>query len=85
VQTARLGEEAGVYHLLQLLKAQELKVFSSLSNFLAAYRTGDESALLLQCCYVLLVSCRHRRRSKLAPQQVNFLPSDYGGERGWMA
>src|SRR5580698_4089755 len=26
VQTARLGEEAGVYHLLQLLKAQELKV-----------------------------------------------------------
>jgi len=85
VHTAHLGEETGIYHLLQLLKAQKLKVFNSLSDFLSAYRTGDESALLLQCCYALLVSGSHCMRPKVVPQLVNSMPSVYRGERGWMA
>lgn len=83
VYTAPLGEEAGLYHLLQFLKAQNLKVFSSLSNFLSAYRTGDESALLLQCCYILLASVR-RMKPKVVRQIATYTPSIPNSERGWM-
>ncbi len=85
VHTARMGEEAGYYHLLQLLKAQKMKVFNTLTGFLSEYRAGDESALLLQCCYALLVSGRHCMRPKVAPQLGNSMPAAYQGERGWMA
>jgi predicted phage terminase large subunit-like protein len=87
VQTAQLGEEAGVYHLRQLLGAQKLKVFSSLSGLLSEYRTGDVNALLLQCCFVLLASSGHCMRSKPAPQSANpprSLPR-YHGQHAWMA
>jgi hypothetical protein len=85
VHTARMGEEPGFYHLLQLLKAQKLKVFGSLNGFLSEYRTGDESALLLQCCYVLLASGRQYMRPKVAPQLVDSRSSVHWGERDWMA
>jgi predicted phage terminase large subunit-like protein len=84
VHTAPLGEQAGIYHLLQLLKAQKLKAFKSLSGFLSEYRTGDESALLLQCCYVLLASGLRCMRPKAAPQLVNYRSTEYRGERDWM-
>jgi len=83
VRTAELGEEAGVYHLRQLLGAQKLKVFGSLSGFLSDYRTGDEKALLLQCCFALLAARDYCMRSKPAPQSVN-RPKVYYGERSWM-
>jgi type I restriction enzyme R subunit len=85
VHTARMGEEPGFYHLLQLLKAQKLKVFSSLNGFLSEYRTVDESALLLQCCYVLLASGHQCMRPKVAPQLVDSRSSVHWGERDWMA
>jgi hypothetical protein len=84
VHTAQLGEEAGVYHLRQLLGAQKLKVFGSLSGFLSDYRTGDEKALLLQCCFALLASSGHCMRAKPAPQSVNWRPQVHYGERSWM-
>ena len=84
VHTAQRGEEAGVYHLRQLLGAQKLKVFTSLSGFLSEYRTGDESALLLQCCFVLLASGRHCMRPKVSPQFVHTTPNVPRGERSWM-
>ena len=83
VHTAQLGEEAGVYHLRQLLGAQKLKVFRSLGGFLSEYRTGDEKALLLQCCFALLASGGDCMRPKPAPQRVN-RPKVYYGERSWM-
>jgi hypothetical protein len=84
VQTARLGEEAGVYHVRQLLGTQKLKVFGSLSGFLSQYRTGDVNALLLQCCFVLLASSGSCMRPKPVPSE-NRPPRVYYGERSWMA
>lgn len=83
VMTAQFGQEAGVYHLRQLLAAQKLKVFGSLSEFLSEYCTGDENALLLQCCFVLLASRAHCMRPKHVPRPVyqERLPT---GERSWM-
>jgi hypothetical protein len=83
VQTARRGEEAGVYHLRQLLGAQKLKIFGSLSGLLSDYRTGDENALLLQCCFVLLASRASCMRPKPVPQPV-YEPRLPTGERSWM-
>jgi len=54
------------------------------NRLLSEYCTGDESALLLQCCYALLVSARHCMRPKVAPQIRDSVPSVYLGERGWM-
>ena len=85
VQTAPGGEDAGVYHLLQLLKGQKLKVFNTLNGFLSAYRTGDERALLLQCCYVLLATGRRCMRTRVVRQFVSAMPSVPRGDRGWMA
>jgi hypothetical protein len=36
------GEEASAYQLLQLQASNKLKVFASLSGFLAEYRVADE-------------------------------------------
>lgn len=84
VHTAPFGEEAGVYHLRQLLGAQKLKVFSSLKGFLAEYRTGDEGALLMQCCFALLASGRRCMRPRVSPLPSDTIPKRYSGERAWM-
>jgi len=46
IQISTQGEEAGAYQLMQLLASNKLKVFASLSGFLAEYRivmTGIET------------------------------------------
>jgi hypothetical protein len=53
VQISTPGEEASVYQLLQLLDSNKLKVFASLSEFLAEYRIGGERSPLLLCCHSL--------------------------------
>ena len=83
VRTAEVGEEAGVYHLRQLLGARKLKVFGSLGGLLSEYRTGDEKALLLQCCFALLASSDCMRPKPAPPKRELEAPVHYG-ERSWM-
>ena len=59
-----VGEEAGVYQLWQLLALHQLKVFTSLSGFLAAYRIDDEQSPLLLSCHALLLMGRACMRTK---------------------
>jgi len=68
IQTAMQGEGAGVYQLLQLLAANKLKVFASLSGLLVAYRIGDEQAPLLLACHALIhPDCRLRTKPVTGP------------------
>ncbi len=84
IQTSAAGEEAAVYQLWQLLISNKLKVFASLSGFLAEYRIGDEQSPLLLCCHALILSGRARMRTK--PVKAPALTTrNYYGERGWMA
>jgi len=86
LQTALRGEQSGVYHLQQLLGAQKLKAFNSLTDFLSGYRTGDESALLIQCCFVLLASGGGCMRAKPIPVRFPYgFQTVHRGERDWMA
>ena len=55
IYAAHEGEQADVYQLWQMLAKNRIKAFASLAGFLAAYRTGDEEALLLRCCQALVV------------------------------
>jgi len=81
-----LGEEAGVYHLRQLLGVQKLKVFSAMNDFLLDYRTGNESSPLMHCCFVLLASASRCMCTKPIPVRFpNGFRAGYGGEREWMA
>jgi len=82
IETATPGEDAGVYQLLQLLAANKLKVFASLSGFLAEYRMGDEQSPLLLCCQSLILS-RERMRTKPVPVPQP-LQRVYSGDRSWM-
>ena len=84
VTSTRMREESGVYHLWQLLAAHQLKVFTTLTGFLSAYRVGDEGALLLQCCRALLVSGQHCSLSRPVPQPMRPLPQVYRGPNSWM-
>lgn len=63
VQISKGGEEASIYEVLQLLASNKLKVFASLSTFLAEYRIGDEQSALVLCCHALIL-CRDRMRTK---------------------
>jgi hypothetical protein len=80
------GEEADAYQLLQMLAKNQIRVFASLTGFLAAYRTGDEEALLLLCCQAL-VRGRASMRTEPVPQQgpFGFPPLVHGGPNAWMA
>lgn len=82
IETATPGEDAGVYQLLQLLAANKLKVFASLSGFLAEYRMDDEQSPLLLCCQLLILS-RERMRTKPVPVPQP-LQRVYSGDRSWM-
>jgi predicted phage terminase large subunit-like protein len=82
IQTARVGEEAGLYQLLQLLASNKLKVFASLSRFLSEYRIGDERSPLLLSCHALILSAG---RMVTRPVPVIAPPRRiYAGERSWM-
>ncbi|HLY19978.1 MAG TPA: phage terminase large subunit, partial [Bryobacteraceae bacterium] len=83
VTGVKMGEETGVYHLWQLLAAQKLKVFNTLTRFLSEYRVGDEGAPLLQCCRALLVSGRHYMRARPEPEMYR-MPPPRPGPNSWM-
>ena len=70
VAVAEQGEEAGVFQLQQLLTANKLKVFASLSMFLDEYRIGDDQSPLLLCCQTLVLS-RYRMSTKPAPDDFH--------------
>ena len=78
------AEDAGLFHLWQLLASNKLKVFASLSGFLAEYRMGDEQSPLLQGCHSLILSGCDRMRTKPVKRCEFELPSVYYGPRGWM-
>jgi hypothetical protein len=80
------GEEADAYQLLQMLAKNQIRVFASLAGFLAAYRTGDEEALLLLCCQALVRSCAYMRTEPV-PQSgpFGFPPLRHSGPNAWMA
>lgn len=77
------GEEASVYQLWHLLASNKLKVFTSLSGFLAEYRIGDEESPLLLCCHALILSARELMRTK--PVKARVRPPVYTGKDAWMA
>jgi predicted phage terminase large subunit-like protein len=82
IQTAQVGEEAGIYQLLHLLASNKLKVFASLSRFLSEYRIGDERSPLLLSCFALILSAdRMVTKPVLA---VIPTPRISTSERGWM-
>ena len=64
-------------------EALVVTVTRTLSGFLSEYRIGDESALPLQCCFVLLAG-RSCMRPKVI-RQVEIPTPSYGGGRSWMA
>jgi predicted phage terminase large subunit-like protein len=88
IQTSNQGEEIGIYQLWQLLAANKIKVFASLSGFLAEYRISDEQSPLLLCCHSLILSGRGRMRTKPV-KQAQLQRPNYGysryGDRSWMA
>ena len=84
VNSTRMSGETGLYHFLQLLTEHKLKVFGSLTNFVAEYRVGDLHTPLLQCCWALLVSGRQYMRAKPEPRFIEPLPPVYRGPNGWM-
>ena len=84
LQTSMPGEEAGVYQLWQLLASNKLKVFASLSGFLAEYRVGDEHSPLLLCCHALILSAGDCMRTKPVKGPV-LQPYVYTGRNAWMA
>lgn len=89
IYAAHEGEEADVYQLWQMLAQNRIKVFASLAGFLAAYRTGDEEALLLLCCQALIRS-RAFMRTEPVRQPRERWPYDFPfrplrGPTAWMA
>ena len=83
IEVSRLGEEVGMYQFWQLLASNKIKVFASLSQFLAEYRVGDEQSPMLLCCHSLLLS-RDCMRTK--PVETPEFPSRASyGELSWMA
>jgi hypothetical protein len=78
-----------VYKLLQMLAKNQIRVFASLAGFLAAYRTGDEEALLLLCCQALVRSRTFMRtqpvRRPRESDEVGSPLSNFRGDLGWMA
>jgi predicted phage terminase large subunit-like protein len=83
IEIATAGEEAGVYQLWQLLALHQLKVFSSLSGFLAEYRIGHEQSPLLLSCHALLLSGRQCMRTKPIKATPELSYAHYG-PNGWM-
>ena len=76
----------------QLLLENRLKVFATLTGFLAEYRSfqRDEHgrmvtavAPLLACCHSLMVSGRSRMRPEKYPYVPPLMPV-YRGDRAWM-
>jgi predicted phage terminase large subunit-like protein len=85
IQTTKDAEEIAIYELWQLLAANKIKVFASLSGFLSEYRINDEQSPLLLCLHSLIVSGRNCMRTKPVKPVIP-RRSSYGlGERGWMA
>ena len=86
VQPAMAGEEVGVFYLWQLLTSNKLKVFASLSKFLAEYRIGDQESPLLLCCHALIEAaryCMHPKPAYVPPDPV--MPErQCRGEGSWM-
>jgi predicted phage terminase large subunit-like protein len=89
IQVAHDGEEADMYQLWRMLANNQIKVFASLAGFLAAYRTGDEDALLLLCCQAVVRSRAFMRtepvRRSHAEWPLEMPPSFPRGPNAWMA
>jgi hypothetical protein len=71
-------DQAGLYQLRQLLAANKLKVFASLTGFLAEYRIGDEQSPLVLCCRSLVLN-RDLMRTKPVRRS-----DDMGPPTNWM-
>jgi len=82
IQISTQADDAGVYQVLQLLASNKLKVFASLSGFLAEYRIGEEQSPLLLGCQSLILS-RERMRTRPV-NRPSPLPRVYSGDRSWM-
>jgi predicted phage terminase large subunit-like protein len=84
LEIATPGEEAGVYQLWQLLTTNKLKVFASLSAFVAEYRIGDEQSPIMQACHALILFGREQMRTKPV-KDPDFVAYESYGSLGWMA
>jgi predicted phage terminase large subunit-like protein len=78
LKSCDLGEDAALFQFWQLLTANELKVFASLSMFLGEYRIGDNQSPLLLCAHSLL----SRRDVMCTKQEESDDEDDY---YGWAA
>ena len=87
IQPSTQGEEVGIYQLWHLSATNKIKVFASLSGFLAEYRVSDEQSPLLLCCHSLILSGRSLMRVRPTTQRVVQRPnyrSSERGDRSWM-
>jgi hypothetical protein len=85
IQSTKDGEDIAIYELWQLLAANKIKVFASLSGFLCEYRINDEQSQLLLCLHSLIMCGRNCMRTKPVRRVIPPSPSYGLGERGWMA
>ena len=82
VRPAASDKTAGIFELRQLFASNKLKVFTSLSALLSAYRIGDAESPLLLSLLALVLTGRDIMRTK--PVKRSWLPPKVGGDRGWM-
>ena len=82
IQKSTGGEDSGILKFLQLLAANKLKVFVSLSGFLAEYRMDNERTPFRLCCHALLLHLDRMRPKPIPAPEL--LTCSYGGEDSWM-
>ena len=81
IQGSFNAEKTGMYEVWQLLATNKLKVFASISGFLAEYRVGDERSPLLLCCRALIA---YRQLMTTKPKPAPIPSPVSGGDRSWM-
>jgi predicted phage terminase large subunit-like protein len=80
VELSPSTDQAGLYQLRQLLASNKLKVFASLTGFLAEYRIADEQSPLLLCCRSLVLN-RDVMRTRPVRKSILY---DMGSPTSWM-
>ena len=82
------AEEAAMFELWQLLATKRIRIFSSLTGFLTAYRVyrvGDDDAVLLRSCEALISGCDYMRTRPQPHAPEYWLLGSPLDRNAWMA